>query len=188
MSAILFSAVLILAGLLRLPRIRGMLGEFKVNLAAQMSLDPDKYVVIPNVTLSIRGRTAQIDHLIISQYGVFVIETKNMRGWIYGSADDKNWTQVLYRSKKRFLNPLRQNHAHVRAVAEGLRIPTSKIFPLVVFVGDATFKTTMPDNVFRQDEFVRYIKSKTKKLFSRREVRDLVLRVFERRVVHTQVS
>ena len=80
--------------------------------------------------------------------GIFVIETKNMSGWIFGSADQQKWTQVQKRGKRRsFQNPLRQNHAHVKAVESVLEVDLNVLHSFVVFTGSAEPKTDMPENV-----------------------------------------
>jgi len=86
----------------------------------------------------------QVDMLVISVYGIFVVEIKNYSGWIFGDEKSKNWTQVVYSKKNQFQNPLRQNYKHVKAFAEYLDIETDKIFSAVYFVGDAELKTDMP--------------------------------------------
>jgi restriction system protein len=100
-----------------------------------------------NVTLPVRDGTTQIDQLVISTYGIFVIETKNMKGWIFGSPDQAQWTQQIYRHKQRFQNPLRQNYAHVKATRELLGLRPNQVHNVVVFVGDCTLKTPMPPEV-----------------------------------------
>lgn len=52
------------------------------------------------------GKTAHIDHVVLSKYGIFVIETKNYKGWIFGNETQKNWMQVIYKKKTRFYNPI----------------------------------------------------------------------------------
>ncbi|WP_096154044.1 MULTISPECIES: NERD domain-containing protein [Bacillus] len=91
------------------------------------------------------GTYSQIDHLIISEYGLFVLETKFYDGWIFGSENQKNWTQVIYKRKEKFLNPIWQNKGHIRALKEllgeeGENIPTHSI---IVFFKTATFKNSM---------------------------------------------
>ena len=61
-----------------------------------------------------RNGTTQIDHILVSAYGIFVIETKNLKGWIFGSAENATWTQVLAGKKYPFQNPLKQNYRHTR--------------------------------------------------------------------------
>jgi hypothetical protein len=75
----------LLLGLLALPAVKGFLGELQVRTVARLMLDRETYQALHNVTLRTRDGTTQIDHVIVSPYGVFVIETKNMRGWIFGS-------------------------------------------------------------------------------------------------------
>ena len=67
---------------------KGIWGESVVNMMTTVYLDREKYHLVENVTLSTESGTTQIDHIIVSQYGIFVVETKNMAGWIFGS---KNW-------------------------------------------------------------------------------------------------
>ncbi len=100
---------------------------------------------------------SEIDHVIVSRYGVFVLETKTYKGWIYGSEREPQWTQVNFKRKDRFQNPLRQNYKHTKTLSERTGIPEDRIKSLVVFVGDCTFKTTMPPNVVYVRDFVRYI-------------------------------
>jgi hypothetical protein len=104
--------------------------------------------------------TTQIDHVLISRFGIFVIETKDYKGWIFGRPGDRYWTQVLYRSKYRFQNPIHQNQRHVRAIRELLDfLPADVIRSAVVFTGPAEFKTSIPDGVFTLAEFPAYVQA-----------------------------
>jgi hypothetical protein len=86
---------------------------------------------------------------LVSRFGIFVIETKDYKGWIFAGADDRFWTQVLYHFKFRFQNPLRQNYGHVRAIRDLLDfLPADVIRGIVVFAGGAEFKTPIPNGVF----------------------------------------
>jgi len=77
-----------------LPKIKGFFGEKSV--AFQLSrLDPSKYKVINNIILQSGEKTTQIDHVVVSNYGIFVIETKNYNGWILGDEYADYWTQVI---------------------------------------------------------------------------------------------
>jgi hypothetical protein len=99
----------ILLGLLKSPWFKGVVGEFVVNLSARLMLDKETYHLIKNVTLPTENGSTQIDHVIVSIYGIFVVETKNMRGWIFGSPNQKTWTQKIYKHTSKFQNPLHQN-------------------------------------------------------------------------------
>ncbi len=156
---------------------KGLLGEMLVNFAANVRLDKQKYHLIKNVTLPTEDGTTQIDHIVVSEYGIFVIETKNMRGWIFGDEKQKTWTQKIYKYTNKFQNPLHQNYKHVKTIETVLGIDYGKIFSLIVFVGDSTFKTQMPENVTYAGGFIRYIESKTDKIITQNEVNQIILAI-----------
>lgn len=104
----------------RLPWVKGWLGELVVRLILAFGLDGKSGRVVHNVTLETGDGTTQIDHVLISRFGIFVIETKNMRGWIFGDPRQTQWTQRIYRNSFRFQNPLRQNYRHQQALAYAL--------------------------------------------------------------------
>lgn len=82
--------LVILGGIIKSPQFKGWVGESLVNLSARLFLDKNTYHLIRNVTLPTEDGTTQIDHIIVSPYGVFVVETKNMKGWIFGSAKQRS--------------------------------------------------------------------------------------------------
>ncbi|KMQ76016.1 nuclease-related domain-containing protein [Marinobacter subterrani] len=149
----------IIAGLIKSPLFKGKFGEFLVNLSARWFLDKSRYHLIKNVTFATEDGTTQIDHVLISEFGVFVVETKNMRGWIFGGAHKRTWTQKIYRSNHKFQNPLHQNYKHVRTLQTLLGLGDHQMHSVVVFVGDSTFKTPMPENVTQGLGYIRFIKS-----------------------------
>lgn len=132
---------------------------------------PD-YHLLNHVTLRLKnGDTTQIDHILVSRFGVFVIETKDYSGWIFANSADRQWTQVLYRAKFRFQNPIRQNHLHVSAVRELLDfLPAEAVFSAVVFTGTAEFRTSIPEGVFHTDGFVRYLQTRSGEVLSTNRV------------------
>lgn len=83
------------------PRIKGYFGEKSVSLFIS-GLDELKYKVINNIMLRVNGKTSQIDHIIVSNYGIFVIETKNYKGWITGNEYDDYWRQTIFKRKDKF--------------------------------------------------------------------------------------
>ncbi len=139
-----------------------------------------------DVTLPTSDGTTQIDHIIVSIYGIFVIETKNMKGWIFGSENQATWTQKIYKHTNKFQNPLRQNYKHTKALETLLRIKPSKIHSVVVFVGDSTFKTPMPPNVIKGIGFIRYIKSTTGIILDREDCKAAITIINERRLDRTR--
>ena len=156
-----------------LSSVKGWLGEAQGALAHALYLDPKIYVSLNNVTIPTQGGTTQIDHIVVSRYGIFVIEAKNMNGWIFGDATSRQWTQNLFGQKTRFQNPLHQNYRHTQALSEFLGITPDHIHSLVMFWGECEFKTQLPPNVIERD-YIAHITSKETVLFTDREVSTIV--------------
>jgi len=138
-----------------------------------------------NVTIPTQNGTTQIDHIIVSQYGIFVIETKNMKGWIFGDKNQRTWTQKIYKHTNKFQNPLHQNYKHIKTLESLLNINQNKIFSIITFVGDSTFKTEMPENVTYAGGFINFINSKKIKLLSEQEVHQINALISEKRLSQT---
>lgn len=164
----------ILAGILQSPWFKGYFGELLVRLSAKFLLDEAEYRPIHNVTLPTPDGTTQIDHIFVSRYGIFVVETKNLAGWIFGDENQATWTQKFYRNTYKFQNPLRQNFKHVKTLEAALNLPAENFHSVVVFTGNSTFKTPMPPNVTYAGGYVRYIKSKKQIILSLPEIESIV--------------
>ncbi|MBO4640156.1 MAG: NERD domain-containing protein [Treponema sp.] len=134
--------VLIISIVLKIfsPKIKGSVGEFKVN--THLSFLGNEYIILKDLLIkSSNGYSSQIDQLVLSEYGIFVIETKNYKGWIFGNEKSENWTQIIYKEKHTFRNPIKQNWSHIYALKNILSdFPYIKYFPIVVFSGSATLK------------------------------------------------
>jgi len=153
--------------------LRGASGEAQGNLGLFLFL-PAEYVVLSNVTLPTPGGTTQIDHVVVSQYGVHVIESKNIKGSIYGAVDQERWTVFLGKKKYQLYNPLLQNRAHIKALSAALRLPESTFHSIVFFWSDyCRFKTEMPANVMTEG-LCTYIKSRINPLIAPQEVMNVV--------------
>ena len=101
-------------------KARGEKAEIIVRDELAMELQPDIYFVFHDILIpTAQGNLAQIDHVVVSVFGVFVIETKHIGGWIFGKADDPRWThQFPDGTKEDRQNPLLQNQGHIRALAQ----------------------------------------------------------------------
>ncbi|CAJ1812441.1 NERD domain-containing protein [Aeromonas sp. 82P] len=161
--------LLLIATLIKTPRFKGIVGETFINLGIRLFLDKREYHLLKNVTLPTPQGTTQIDHVIVSHFGLFVIETKNIKGWIFGNPAHKSWTQQLYRRRHTFQNPLRQNYLHLMTLKSLLGLADHQLHSIIYFIGDCTFKTPMPDNVMNRG-LIRYIKSKTTQVLTPAEV------------------
>jgi hypothetical protein len=161
--------MLVLA-LLQTRLFKGWFGERLVRLRAHFQLDRRVYRRLHDVTLITPDGTTQIDHVLVSPFGIFVLETKNMSGWIFGGEKQAQWTQQIYKKRFRFQNPVHQNYKHLKALQAVLGIGPECVHSVIVFVGPSTFKTRMPDNVIRGSSWVRYIKSFQQMVFSEAQV------------------
>jgi hypothetical protein len=160
-----------------LPQIKGRRGENVVDGILDTKLDPSLYLRLSNVMLPVPGGTTQIDHVVVSRFGIFVIETKNYNGWIFGNPNDAQWTKMVYREKYRFQNPLHQNAGHVRVLADLTGLPREFFKSIVVFLRGAEFKTAMPENVRHTDDLAAYIQSHQKPLLPADRMRAVVAQI-----------
>ena len=136
-------------------------GEASVSRLLQRNFGPPDYHLLNHVTLQLEDGTTEIDHILVSRFGVFVIETKTFKGWIFANATQAKWTQVLFRYKFKFQNPIFQNFRHVQAVQARLNfLPPGDVNSVVVFAGEAEFKTEVPAGVFYLSQLVDHLRER----------------------------
>lgn len=145
-------------------QIKGETGEMTVDYLLS-KLDKDYYLYANNILLPLKnGGTTQIDHLVLSCYGIFVIETKNYQGFIFGDEVQDYWIQKTYGGTYRIFNPIKQNDIHINVLSNLLGLDKSYFYSIIVFVGDYQLKTALPNYVIVCDFFHNnlnaYIQSK----------------------------
>ncbi len=158
-------------------KIKGRIGE--IGIANRLNLlNHNDYKILNNVILqSKNGGTVQIDHIIVSVYGIFVIETKNYKGWIFGNENAENWMQVIYKEKNQFRNPIKQNWSHVYALKKLLAdFSNAKFIPIVVFTGSGILKEISASSIVVYDtRLLRAIKNESReKNLSLEEIDDII--------------
>jgi hypothetical protein len=153
-------------GAWRFPRFQNS-GEALVSRVLLSHFGPPDYHLMNHVTIRMDDGTTEVDHILVSRFGVFVIETKDYSGWIFANATEERWTQVHFRQKFKFQNPIFQNYRHVRAV-QGLLdfLPREAITSVVVFSGNAEFKTEIPGGVLTVDQLANYLRHQAETLIS----------------------
>ena len=174
------------------PEHKGKEGELHVhNILAQL---PEDYTILDDVMLKTGSGTTQIDHVVVSRYGVFAIETKNYRGDIYDNDDRQQWTQVnvtdvtymkkwyktyTYVTKNRFYNPVKQSVSHANAIKRTLAAwPYLKVVPIVVFAGSAVLQNvTTQHHVVYDDQLLATIRSYSYPCLSDADVAQVVNRL-----------
>ena len=117
---------------------------------------PEEYVIFNDLLFESNGYSTQIDHIVVSPYGVFVIETKGYKGWILGGENSEYWTQTIYKSKHQFYNPIKQNAGHVRFLRHLLKCSVDIPFiPIVVFNNNAELKVHIVNSIVYSDKDIR---------------------------------
>ena len=174
-------------------KVKGYIGE-KLVSSRLSKLNKRKYKVINNFLLKTLRGTTQIDHIVISRYGVFVIETKNYKGIITGNEYDESWNQILFNNKEVLRNPIKQNNGHIKALKDA--IPTlkyKKIKSIIVFTKRSKLKVNTETVVIYYNKVNKVIKKSKNNEFTKEEVdyiyerlNELNIDSFKQRVVHVK--
>lgn len=163
--------------------VKGWVGELKLRLAMWLFLG-SKYKRFTNVTIKLpHNKTSQVDHVIVSPYGIFVIETKNYKGLIRADARQAYWEQVLGRRTFTFYSPLKQNNGHISALKFMLKNKQYPYHNIVCFVGEARFDGSVPHGVSTGIfGAIRLIRSYKDKAIKKSEVKVIAKKIDERRM------
>lgn len=152
--------------------------ELYVSLQLSKSLPRSEYAIISDLLLPNDGpmRTSQIDHLIVSPYGIFCIETKSHKGWISASKARRLFTQIIYKNKYPISpNPVEQNIGHIKTVnallGDKLRAP---IINIVVFPSAKRFFINGYENVGSVNDMITSIFEHSKKTYSYSEAAQII--------------
>ena len=114
--------------------LKGTNGEFFTELQLK-HIFSNNTKIYRNAYVSANGKDySQIDLIILHEKGIFVLECKNYGGWIFGSTDSKNWTQMFNKTKKySFFNPVMQNRAHINTLSQHLKLSDKCFVSYIVF-------------------------------------------------------
>ena len=145
-------------------KIIGFMGEFWVKTEL-IKLPKKDYLILNNLMLKANNTTHQIDHVVLSKYGIFVIETKNYDGLITGDKYKDKWCQHLGKNKYYFNNPIHQNYGHIKALEEVLNIDKDKFISIICMSNRAKIKVN-DKNVVQLDDLKNLIKSYDKEILT----------------------
>lgn len=183
---LLVSLIIILIVLAKTPIFKGFIGETRVKIRLGKS-NKDRYV-LNNVKFKIDGISTQIDHIVINKNGIFVIETKNLSGRIYGNDTKKEWTQVLKygKVKNKFYSPIKQNASHIYNLKQilGDKYPFKSI---VVFVKGNT-RYIESNNVYSLYRFKKVLNQKLGDTYLTDEERKKIYDLIEVTIKEKNVS
>ena len=155
---LLFMAILYILLKIYYPILRGLIGEFKVKQKLKQ-LPKKEYIVLNDIMLEDENGTHQIDHIVISQYGIFVIEMKNYYGLIIGNEYKPTWHQYLGKKKSTFKNPIHQNYGHVKVLEKVLNLDNTVFIPIVCFSDQVELKIETKSIVVELSYLIKTIKS-----------------------------
>lgn len=143
-------------------KVIGFFGEFWVKL--ELKRLKNDYKVLNNVIVrTMDNSTHQIDHIVVSKYGIFVIETKQINGYIKGNNYDKNWTIKRGKNTYYINNPVHQNYGHIKALSEVLGLHGDKFISIVCISSQAKVRVNSRF-VVRIYNLIKHIKSYTNEL------------------------
>ena len=154
------------------PKKLGEIGENYINYILER-IPGENYIINDLIIKDQTGKTTQIDHIVINTNGVFVIETKNYAGRIYGNDLQQEWIQVLNygKSKHQFYNPVKQNASHIYKLKEitGTKLPIKSI---VVFVQD-NIDYIESKNVYTTEQMKNQIRTRLQEPITLEQIKEL---------------
>ncbi|WP_077619769.1 nuclease-related domain-containing protein [Bacillus sinesaloumensis] len=134
---------------------KGEIGEYKIDI--QLDQLPKDYRYLSDLLVKnpkAKSGYSQIDHVVLTPYGIFVIETKNYQGTIYGGNDQKTW---LVNGKFKMMNPFVQNYGHIKALTALLDKKYHDLFiSMVSFTKRCTFKVDLDYRKIASNEIIVY--------------------------------
>lgn len=170
---ILLWLIFLLAILYRLfrPDVKdaGTLGESEVARLLD-HLPNSKYKAIHNLLLFTKKGSSQIDHVVVSVYGIFVIETKNYKGEIKGKESYKEWIQELNGKTYPFYSPIYQNNGHIIAIKNALGRKDLPYISIITFSNHAKLNIDTKTNVVYYKDLLNVIRGYQEKVLSAKEV------------------
>ena len=171
------------------PKGKGLLGEWSVRFWLRELRK--KYQIIHDLTFTVDEKSVQVDHIVVGKNGVFVIETKNYGGRIYGSEKNQHWTQVLAygKVKHKLYNPIKQNAGHIYALNKALsELKDIPFHSIIVFTLKSKLFVDAETPIVSPIRLKRTIKrKKSKRLLSDEEV-DLIAQTLRRLKQENTVS
>ena len=119
-------------------QVVGFAGEYWVQ--KELNKLPGEYLFLSDIMLEVDGKTTQIDHIVFSKYGIFVIETKQRNTYITGNEHDKYWIVKAGRKKHYMYNPIHQNYGHKKAIEKILGLDDNQVIDIVCVSGQANLR------------------------------------------------
>lgn len=164
------------------PRFLGTMGSARVRRVLNASLEANKYTVLHDLLLPSGGGTVHVDHLVLSRWGVCVIDSVHRPGWISGTEVQARWQQKYLGKTRVFDNPIHTNYLKTLALEQLLQVPASRFIAMVVWSGHAGFRKGIPRGVVEVTGLVGRLRALSREMLTGAEVDNALLRLQESRI------
>lgn len=155
---------------------KGIIGERRI--ASILESLPNEYHIVNDILIEYGKKSSQIDHVIVSPYGIFVIETKNFVGVIYGNDIDREWTQRIGNHETSFYNPFMQNKNHCYAILQCIsNYYMNKLLPIVVFTSKSELNISTKQRIVHEDNLIELIRVFKEKKLTDNEIHDVLFKL-----------
>ena len=161
------------------PRFRGTSGQVRTRRLLSAQLQKNQYTVLNGLTLPAGGGTMHLDHLVVSQFGIFVIATVSRSGKISGTEFQDRWKHYHFGRIHRFDNPMHLNYQAINALAQLLQLSPALFHSIVVFSGSGSFANQMPANVIPAQKLIPLIRKFSRKILTPEDANRVLRQVKE---------
>ena len=158
-------------------KLKGKIGEAQVSVLIKKHLNDSDYNLIENVTIPGKDGTTQIDHIVLSPFGIFAIEVKNMKGWIFGSKNQKNWTQKFPNKSFQFQNPLHQNYRHLKTLSAVVALQEDKFIRHIHTYTNVVLGAQDISKALRKIEKARLLPSRATDIYHNESLKEKHLKI-----------
>ncbi len=139
------------------------------DMSEEINLNLKEYHVFSNVILKTDSGWARVDYIVVSKYGVFIVETKSRNGRINRNGEETQWTEVLNNNELSLQSPVKQTYLNTKGLADFLNIDHELVHPVIIFGENYRYRKIMPDNILT-NICAQHIRRETQRLLDEQEV------------------
>ena len=161
-----------------LPGLSGVIGAARVSSRLSM-LPRSEYIVINDVTVTTQQNKVLIPHVVVSRFGIFIVNTKNIGGRIFGTDSDEKWIRRTSGKERYFRNPLGRCSMHISLLRSVTGLPSKVFFPVIVFTGGASVWTESVWDITTPFYVNKVIKAHSSQLLSESEMQKVAIQISE---------
>lgn len=159
---ILILIIIILAAILSLQK-KGILSKRRAVEKELNSLPSDKYKLLSNILIKTKYTTFNIEYVLVSIYGIFVINIKDCKGEIVGSENDEYWINNINNRTKFLKNPVIESNEYIEALMHKLEVSDSELFiPIIAFSNNCDLRASSTYRIVRVNQIKRAIQKNMK--------------------------